>query len=147
MLIYRPLNLDNDTVRRDDVTGSVSDGNFNVVSMHDPMLGKPWREHQWANANPRREVDVNEHLKKSANQWREYRGPSDQHDMAIGPCKCGAWHSLDDIIYFKDGDQWCATFMDFTSLQESLSGWGKTPSEATGKLWAARYATECRDGQ
>jgi hypothetical protein len=41
---------------------------------------------------------------------------------------------------FKDGDMFCAVFPDFINLQESESGWGKTPElarvdlkRATGK--------------
>lgn len=30
----------------------------------------------------------------------------------------------------KDGDMWCAHCEDFINLQESESGWGKTPGDA-----------------
>lgn len=35
---------------------------------------------------------------------------------------------------FRDGDQWCATFYDFTNLQESQAGFGDTALEALAML-------------
>ena len=35
---------------------------------------------------------------------------------------------------FMDGDQWCATFEDFTNLQESQTGFGRTALEALSEL-------------
>lgn len=35
---------------------------------------------------------------------------------------------------FMDGDSWCAVRGDFINLQESISGWGKSPDEARADL-------------
>ncbi len=35
---------------------------------------------------------------------------------------------------FRDGDKWCATFADFTNLQESQAGFGDTALEALADL-------------
>ena len=35
---------------------------------------------------------------------------------------------------FKDGNQWCAVYADFTNLQESPAGFGDTPEEARSNL-------------
>lgn len=44
---------------------------------------------------------------------------------------------MSNINTFIDGDSWCATFNDFTNLQESIAGFGNTPEDATEQLLKA----------
>ncbi len=40
------------------------------------------------------------------------------------------------IRFYKDGDQWCATYFDFVDLQESPAGFGDSPTFALANLLA-----------
>jgi hypothetical protein len=40
----------------------------------------------------------------------------------------------ENINVFMDGNAWCATYDDFQNLQESIAGFGDTPSEAVKEL-------------
>jgi len=44
---------------------------------------------------------------------------------------------MSNIKTFIDGDSWCAVFDDFLNLQESIAGFGTTPTEATDSLLKA----------
>lgn len=48
---------------------------------------------------------------------------------------------------FKDGDTWCATFKDFTDLQESQCGFGKTALEAFIELAKPGLEEKDREGR
>lgn len=39
-----------------------------------------------------------------------------------------------EISIYMDGDMWCAVRSDFINLQESLAGFGETPTLALEKL-------------
>ena len=45
-------------------------------------------------------------------------------------------HVAGGLQYFKDGDDWCCTKLDFINLQESPAGFGKTQMEAYVNLQA-----------
>jgi len=47
--------------------------------------------------------------------------------------KAPAWWNSDINVYI-DGNSWCAVRDDFTNLQESNAGFGKTPQEAVNEL-------------
>jgi len=38
------------------------------------------------------------------------------------------------VKFFKDGNQWCAVFVNFTNLQECPAGFGNTCMEALDSL-------------
>ncbi len=40
----------------------------------------------------------------------------------------------EEVRIYLDGDKWCAVRSDFINLQESLAGFGDTPSEARKEL-------------
>ena len=40
------------------------------------------------------------------------------------------------IRFFKDGDQWCATYIDFMDLEVSPAGFGDSPTFALANLLA-----------
>lgn len=53
--------------------------------------------------------------------------------FACGPAAKPDWWNTDMNVKL-DGDQWCAYRDGFVNLQESDSGWGKTPRDAVTDL-------------
>lgn len=46
----------------------------------------------------------------------------------------GPQYKIGDVVYLRDGNQWCAVWPDFQNLQESPAGFGPTCLEARADL-------------
>lgn len=57
-----------------------------------------------------------------------------EYNPGIGGIKSIPWWWNEDVNVYKDGDEWCAVRSNFINLQESIAGFGNTPSLACKEL-------------